>query len=60
MNTRFSAVGMPVGWAAIAKTVRDIDEDKIRNCKEDIDTLLVFVSSERFTGGINIHFIPFV
>ncbi|PSS38149.1 hypothetical protein PHLCEN_2v9 [Hermanssonia centrifuga] len=42
MNTRFSAVGMPVGWAAIAKTVRDIDEDKIRNCKEDIDTLLVF------------------
>ncbi len=45
MNTRFSAVGMPVGWAAIAKTVRDIDEDKIRNCKEDIDTLLVFVSS---------------
>lgn len=33
------------GWGAMAKTVRDIDEDKIRDCKEDIDTLLVFVRS---------------
>ena len=31
------------GWGAMARTVRDIDEDKIRDCKEDIDTLLVFV-----------------
>ena len=28
----------------MAKTVRDFDEEKIRDCKEDIDTLLVFVS----------------
>ena len=27
----------------MAKTVRDIDEEKIRDTKEDIDTLLVFV-----------------
>lgn len=28
----------------MAKTVRDVDEDKVRDAKEDIDTLLVFVS----------------
>lgn len=28
----------------MAKTLRDVDESKIRDCKEDIDTLLVFVS----------------
>lgn len=30
----------------MAKTVRDVDEEKIRDCKEDIDTLLVFVSRQ--------------
>lgn len=28
----------------MAKTIRDKDEDKIKDYKEDIDTLLVFVS----------------
>ena len=28
----------------MAKTVRDVDEEKIEDCKDDIDTLLVFVS----------------
>lgn len=28
----------------MAKEVRDFDEEKVRNSKEDIDTLLVFVS----------------
>lgn len=28
----------------MAKEVRDFDEDKVRDCKEDMDTLLVFVS----------------
>lgn len=28
----------------MAKAVRDFDEEKVRDCKEDIDTLLVFVS----------------
>jgi hypothetical protein len=31
------------GWTAMAKTVRGVDEDKVKDCKEDIDTLLVFV-----------------
>lgn len=29
---------------AVSRTVRQIDEEKVKNCKEDIDTLLVFVS----------------
>lgn len=33
------------GWPAMFKAVRDYDEEEIRYCKEDIDTLLVFVSS---------------
>ena len=33
------------GWAAMARTIRDIDEERIRDVKEDIDTLLVFVST---------------
>lgn len=38
-------------WHAIANTVKGVDEGKIRDCKEDIDTLLVFVcdiKSSRF------------
>ena len=31
------------GWQTMAKTVRDFDEDKIEDTKDDIDTLLVFV-----------------
>ena len=29
----------------MARTIREVDEAKIRDCKEDIDTVLVFVSS---------------
>lgn len=32
------------GWATLAKTMTEYDEIKIRDCKEDMDTLLVFVS----------------
>ena len=32
------------GWAKIDRTIRQLDEDKVRDCKEDMDTLLVFVS----------------
>lgn len=35
------------GWAAIAKSINDVDEQKIRDHKEDIDTILVFVSPPR-------------
>ena len=41
---RYVEVLPPSGWQTMAKNVREIDEDKVRNCKEDIDTLLVFVS----------------
>ncbi|KAJ3542077.1 hypothetical protein NM688_g6009 [Phlebia brevispora] len=29
-------------WAMIDKTVRNVDEDKVKDCTDDIDTLLVF------------------
>ncbi|THG99340.1 hypothetical protein EW026_g2989 [Hermanssonia centrifuga] len=41
-NVRYVSTGAPTGWAAMARTMRDVDEEKIRDCKEDIDTLLVF------------------
>lgn len=31
------------GWSKVAKIVRGVDEAKIKDCKEDIDSLLVFV-----------------
>ena len=36
--------GQPTGWWAAAKDVREFDVEKVTSCKEDIDTLLVFVS----------------
>ena len=44
IDTQYETAARLTGWAAMAKTVRDFDEEKIRDCKEDIDTLLVFVS----------------
>ncbi|KAJ3533832.1 hypothetical protein NM688_g7229 [Phlebia brevispora] len=41
-NVRYVVAGNPTGWAGIAKTIRDVDEDTIEDYKEDIDTLLVF------------------
>ncbi|KAJ3551483.1 hypothetical protein NM688_g4679 [Phlebia brevispora] len=41
-NVRYVSVSGPTGWAGIAQTIRDVDEDKIKDYKEDIDTLLVF------------------
>ena len=35
--------GHATGWAAVAQTVHDSDEQQVQDCKEDIDTLLVFV-----------------
>ena len=35
------------GWAAISKSIRDVDEQKIQDYKEDIDNILVFVSTLR-------------
>lgn len=33
------------GWPAMVKTVREYDEEKVQDCKEDMDTLLVFVGA---------------
>ena len=41
-----SRSGQPVGWAAVAQAVRDSDEQQAQDCKEDIDTLLTFVSCD--------------
>ncbi len=41
--TRYVLSGQPTGWAAMAQTMREYDEDKVRFTKEDIDTLLTFV-----------------
>lgn len=40
-----STCGHSSGWSGMARVVRDFDEEKVRDCKEDIDTLLVFVSA---------------
>ncbi|KAI0089545.1 hypothetical protein BDY19DRAFT_109444 [Irpex rosettiformis] len=42
VRTEYVLSGQPTGWAAIDKVIRDYDEEKVRYCKEDIDTLLVF------------------
>jgi hypothetical protein len=33
----------PTGWAAMAERMRAYDEDKIKDVKEDIDSLFIFV-----------------
>jgi hypothetical protein len=44
-DVRYVLAGQPTGWAAMAETVRAYDEEKVKDTKEDIDTLLVFVSN---------------
>ena len=44
------------GWTAMAHNVREVDEQKVRGHKEDIDTILVFVSGHRlYSCMIIIH-----
>ena len=44
-NVRYVLSGQPTGWAAMAAHMREYDEEKVKNTKEDIDTLLTFVST---------------
>ncbi len=37
--------GQSTGWAAMSKDIREFDEEKVQSCKDDVDTLLVFVST---------------
>ena len=43
-RTRYVEVSQPTGWQTMSKAVREVDEDKVEDCKDDIDTLLVFLS----------------
>ena len=43
-QTHLVVSGQPTGWTAMAHAVRNFDEEKVKDCKEDVDTLLVFVS----------------
>lgn len=36
--------GQAVGWGAVENAVREDDERQVQSCKEDIDSLLTFVS----------------
>jgi hypothetical protein len=38
-----SPPGQQSGWAAIAQKTREYDEDKIKDVKEDMDSLFIFV-----------------
>ncbi|KAI0819042.1 hypothetical protein BC629DRAFT_1466084 [Irpex lacteus] len=46
-KVKYVLSGQPTGWAAMAKEVREFDEEKVKSCKEDIDTLLVFCHYSR-------------
>ena len=41
------------GWEAVDRRVRDSDENKVEDFKEDVDTLLVFVCSATFLHWIS-------
>ena len=47
-ETKYVLSGQPTGWAAMTKEVREFDEEKVKSYKEDVDTLLVFVSTHFF------------
>ena len=44
IKVQYVLSGQPTGWAAMAKILHEYDEEKVKSCKEDIDTILVFVS----------------
>ena len=43
-----------IGWARLSDLIHKYDQRRVRDAKEDIDTLLVFVSS-RFANLCFIH-----
>jgi hypothetical protein len=46
----FIISGQPTGWAAMAETMRAYDEDKVKDVKEDMDGLFIFVRLCIFSG----------
>ena len=43
--------GKPTGMAAMANAVQEYDDERVDSCKDDIDTLLVFVRTLRALPG---------
>ncbi|KAI0089543.1 hypothetical protein BDY19DRAFT_993133 [Irpex rosettiformis] len=41
-KTQYVLSGQPTGWAAMDKVIHEYDENKVKECKDDIDNLLVF------------------
>ena len=41
---------VPSGWPALFKALRDVDVTKVDDCRDDIDTLLVFVRQSPIDG----------
>ncbi|THG95545.1 hypothetical protein EW026_g6128 [Hermanssonia centrifuga] len=39
------------GWTSLEKTIHDLDEAKMKDCKDDIDTLLIFTRGYTTTTG---------
>ena len=42
-NIRYVLSGQPTGWTTMWANMREYDETKAKDVKDDIDTLLVFV-----------------
>ena len=40
-----SSADVSSGWLGVERAVHKVDEDRIKDAKEDIDTLLVIVSA---------------
>lgn len=41
------------GWSTMAQAVKEVDKQKLKDIKEDIDTLLVFVRVFMFHRSCN-------
>ncbi|KAI0090117.1 hypothetical protein BDY19DRAFT_887765, partial [Irpex rosettiformis] len=41
-NPSYGGQGIGQGWSSMARIVREVDEGRVRDCKEDIDTILTF------------------
>ena len=48
-----STMGQSHGWSYTAKIVRELDEQRVQDYKEDIDTLLVFVRISSYSITVN-------
>ena len=42
-DVQYVRLAQSTGWTAMAATMREYDEEKVKSTKEDVDTLLVFV-----------------